>query len=101
MWAVATDDPQEKLALNEDALRRADAAAAFPPTLRASLLANLGFSHCELGDDVAARSWYLEARAAAADLPDDDYGRMVRAGIDAQLDRINSGDHTRPGTPKR
>ena len=100
MWAVMVDDPQEKLALNEDALRRADAAPDFPPPLRASLFGNLGFSHRELGDDEAARSWYLEAKVAAAGLPDDDYGRMVRQGIDAQLDLLSSGDRTPPETQR-
>lgn len=88
MWAIVIDDPHEKLAINEEALRRADEAADFPAPLRASLLANLGFSHQALGDTATARSWYLQARGAAAELADDDYGAMVREGIERQLELL-------------
>src|SRR5688500_17242290 len=81
MWAIIIDDPHEKLAVNQEALRRADNAPDFPGPLRASLLANLGYSQLTLGDHDAARSWYLQAREAAAGLADDDYGAMVRDGI--------------------
>src|SRR5687767_560835 len=66
MWAIAVDDPAEKLAIDEEALRRADAAPDSPPLLRATLLANLRYSHLQLGDKDAARAWYLKARVAAA-----------------------------------
>lgn len=45
MWAIVIEDPHKKLAVNEEALRRADDDESFPAPLRASLLANLGFSH--------------------------------------------------------
>src|SRR4051794_581389 len=50
MWAIVVEDPTEKLAINEEALLRADQAPGFPLPFRASLLANLGFSHQALGD---------------------------------------------------
>ena len=88
MWAIIIDDPQEKLAVNVEALRRADSAPDFPGPLRASLLANLGYSHVALGDRDAARSWYRQAREAAAGLADDDYGSMVRDGVERMLDSL-------------
>lgn len=88
MWAIIIKDPKEKLAINEDALRRADRAADFPAPLRASLLANLGYSHQALGDKGTARSWYLQASEAAAGLANDDYGAMVREGIERQLELL-------------
>jgi tetratricopeptide (TPR) repeat protein len=78
MYAVVVEDLPKKLAINEEALRRADAAADFPPGFRASLLANIGYSHRALGNIDLARSWYVEAQTAASLLPDDDYGRMIR-----------------------
>lgn len=85
MYAIVIDDPRQKLQVNEDALARAIRSDQFPPALFASLLANLGYSHRELGDVDEARSWYTKAKAAAAGLDNDDYGLQVRAGIEREL----------------
>ena len=85
MYALIVDDPSEKLAINEGALRAAERCGRFPPPLFASLYANIGYSKIELGDRDDARRWYEKAARSARDLDDDDYGRMVRAGIENQL----------------
>jgi len=90
MFALIVDDPEEKLAINEDALMRAQRVpdGRFPAPLFASLYANLGYSNIELGRVDLARAWYEQARVAAAGLDDDDYGRLVRSGIETQLGRL-------------
>jgi DNA-directed RNA polymerase subunit RPC12/RpoP len=77
-------------AINTDALRRAERVGErrFPGALFASLYANIGYSKIELGDREDARRWYVKAEEAAGGLDDDDYGRMVRAGIRRQLDEL-------------
>lgn len=105
MYAIIVEDPQEKLAINEKALRAAEACAGeFPPQLFASLYANVGYSKRELGDLVDARRWYEKAVAAADALDDgDDYGRMVRAGIASQLrlldDNVGGTSEATGGSP--
>jgi len=91
MFALIVEDPEEKLAINEDALERAQRVpdGGFPAPLFASLYGNLGYSSMELGRMDIARTWYEQARLAAEDLDDDDYGRMVRSGIETQLDRLS------------
>jgi tetratricopeptide (TPR) repeat protein len=91
MYAIVVDALHEKLAVNEESLRQAELAGdAFPSPLKATLYANIGYSHQALGDSAAALRWYQQAKAAAADLDDDDYGNMMRAGIDGILDRLVS-----------
>lgn len=86
MYALIVEDPMEKLAINEDALERAERVSSrFPKPLFASLYANLGYSKIELGEADEARRWYERAAAVATGLDDDAYGQMVRAGIEAQL----------------
>lgn len=85
MYAVIVDDPAEKLAINEEALRSAERCDRFPPQLFASLYGNIGYSKIQLGDRDAAKGWYEKAAVAADGLDDDDYGRMVREGIAGQL----------------
>ena len=91
MYAIIVDDPGEKLAINEESLRLAEAVGedAFPVPLRATLFANIGWSHLVLGDRVAATGWYERAEEAAAGLGDDDYGNMMRNGIAAHLAKLS------------
>jgi tetratricopeptide (TPR) repeat protein len=89
MYAIVVDDLHEKLAINEEALRLADSVGdAFPFALKATLYANIGFSHATLGNSAAAVDWYQQAKIAAAGLDDDDYGNMMRTGIDGTLERL-------------
>jgi hypothetical protein len=55
-----------------------DVAALYP-----SLHLNLGEDHRRLGDAAGARHHLDRARAYLDRLPDDGYGRMIRAGVDA------------------
>lgn len=55
-----------------------DVAALYP-----SLHLNLGDVHHRLGDLAGARHHLERARASLDRLPDDGYGRMIRAGIEA------------------
>ncbi|MEY2426460.1 MAG: hypothetical protein QOI61_2032 [Actinomycetota bacterium] len=91
MYAIVVDDLHEKLAINEEALRLADSVGdAFPFASKATLYANIGFSHQSLGDNAAATYWYQQAKVAAAGLEDDDYGNMMRNGIDGILQRLGT-----------
>jgi tetratricopeptide (TPR) repeat protein len=95
MYAIVVDDVHKKLAINEEALRLADSVGdAFPFAAKATLYANIGFSHEALGDSAAALNWYQQARVAAAGLDDDDYGNMMRNGIDGILERLSGATDT-------
>ncbi|HEY2225919.1 hypothetical protein [Actinomycetospora sp.] len=52
-----------------------------------SLHLNLGDDYQRLGDDASARHHLERARAAIDRLPDDGYGRMIRAGIESLAQR--------------
>jgi hypothetical protein len=52
-----------------------------------SLYLNLGKSHESLGDSTLARKHYLLAEESSSVLGDDPYGRMLRGGIAAALER--------------
>jgi hypothetical protein len=52
-----------------------------------SLHLNLGKGYEDVGDIAAAREHYLLAERSAAALDDDGYGRMIRGGITAGLER--------------
>ncbi|MEY2473708.1 MAG: hypothetical protein QOK28_3037 [Actinomycetota bacterium] len=94
MYAIVIDDLHEKLAINEEALRLADSVGdAFPFASKATLYANIGFSHEALGDSAAALDWYQQAKIAAAGLDNDDYGNMMRNGIDGILSRLGVSEH--------
>ncbi|MFZ0491724.1 MAG: hypothetical protein WAM81_00840 [Acidimicrobiia bacterium] len=71
--------------------RALDEAFACDPELVAGLLPslhlNLGKSHEDVGDRELARKQYLLAEAAGHVLGDDPYGRMLRGGIVAALER--------------
>jgi hypothetical protein len=90
MYAIAVDDPHEKLAINLESLRLAESAPSdeFPYALRATLFANIGWSHRALGDAAAAADWYRQAQTAADGLAQDDYGRMMRHGIASALAKL-------------
>jgi hypothetical protein len=95
MYAIVVDDLHEKLAINEEALRRATALSedVFPEAMRATLYANLGWSRLSLGDAAAAKDWYVRAQVAAEGLDDDDYGRMMRHGVKRQLELLADATH--------
>ncbi|NAZ74330.1 tetratricopeptide repeat protein [Kineococcus sp. T13] len=100
--ADTCDDPHEELRWDLEALRAADSVtdehasaagmagpvAAFYPSLHL----NLGEVHRKLGDlDAARRHLDLGGRAVST-LPDDDYGQMITAGLDALRQRLDSGE---------
>lgn len=97
MFAIIVDDPREKLAVNEQALRLAEAVpeGRWPQPFFASLYANMGYSMIELGDRAEARRWYEKAARAAEGFDDDEYGRMVRAGIERHLGMLTTDDVVR------
>lgn len=92
MLAVIVDDPQSKLDLNVESLERAESAGpeTFPIEMKASVFANIGYSHRALGDLDAARRWYEQAQSAADQLPDDEYGNFIRSSAQKALDAINA-----------
>ena len=80
---------REKLAWNEEALRRADAVGdervrQFYP----SLLLNLGHSHEALGSFDEARRYYALAAERVDSLPEDRYGDIVRDGLARARERL-------------
>ncbi|WP_432519154.1 hypothetical protein [Kineococcus sp. SYSU DK006] len=97
--ADTCDDPQEELRWDLEALRAADSitderasaagmagpVAAFYPSLHL----NLGEVHRELGDLDAARRHLDLGRRAITALPDNGYGRMITAGLDALSQRLD------------
>jgi tetratricopeptide (TPR) repeat protein len=63
-------------------------AAAFYPSLHL----NLGDCYRRLGDPTRAREHLERARAALDALPDDGYGRMIRAGLERLAERLSTPD---------
>ncbi len=92
LLAVIVDDSQAKLDLNIESLERAERAGPekFPAEMKASIFANVGYSHRELGDLEEARRWYKRARATADELPDDDYGKRLRENTQRELDALEA-----------
>ncbi|WP_432536204.1 hypothetical protein [Kineococcus arenarius] len=98
------DDPQEELRWDLEALRAADslsderaAAAGITSPVAAfypSLHLNLGEVHRKLGDLDAARHHLDLGRRAITALPDNGYGRMINAGLDALGQRIDLLEQT-------
>jgi hypothetical protein len=90
MLAVIVDDPKTKLDLNLDSLARAESAGpdTFPLAMQASLFANVGYSHLALGERDEARRWYVRAQQAAEQLPDDDYGKMIRENAQRAIEKL-------------
>ena len=62
--------------------------AAFYP----SLYLNLGDDYRRLGDASAARRYLDLGRAALDELPDDDYGGMIRNGLEVLAERLENPD---------
>ncbi|MEJ7630731.1 MAG: tetratricopeptide repeat protein [Nocardioidaceae bacterium] len=70
--------------------------ASFYPSLHL----NLGECYRKLGDRDQARQ-HLQAGGAAIDaLPDDGYGRMIRAGLERLAQRLDDADRA-PHSPER
>ena len=80
--ALAVTDPAEKLWANEAALHRAE-LAGLPEAVRATLYANVAWSHHALGHLADARRWYERAHAAA-----DATDVALRRGVEEQLARL-------------
>lgn len=106
-WEVATDafeaciaahyvarhqpSPEETLRWNQVALRLAQAAIDDrSSSFFASLLLNLGHSYEVLGNAKQAKQYYEYAMERAKVLPPDQYGNMVRDGIQKGLQRVNA-----------
>jgi len=70
-------------ALDEAMIGDQESVSGFMP----SLYLNLGKSHEDMGDLAAAREQYLLAEQASSALGDDGYGRMIRGGIAAAVER--------------
>ena len=96
--ADVQDDPHEELAWDLRALEAADgvsderaAAAGVASPVAAfypSLHLNLAEAYRKVGDLDAARRHLDLGRGAAAALPEDDYGAMIRGGLDALESRL-------------
>lgn len=107
-WSEATDDYQACIAAhylarqqesddetfhwNQEALRRAEAAndervESFYP----SLYLNMWKSHEEAGDLEEARRYYELAAERLGEVPEGEYGDVVREGVARALKRIGRG----------
>ncbi len=83
-------DKAENLKWNEISLSHAIAIGdeevkAYYP----SLYLNVGKSYEDMGDHAAAKQNYLTAKNYIAYLPDDGYGRMIAAGVEAGIKRCH------------
>jgi hypothetical protein len=89
------DDPAEELRWDERALAAAaevtpqDTDAAVMAPLRASLHVNAASALHKLGRLAATRQQLAAARRAEQALPEEGYGRLVRAQIDALSAEMN------------
>jgi len=54
-----------------------------------SLLLNIGKCHEDLNNFELARSYFLRAHSYINFLPDDGYGKMIKSGIVAGIERMN------------
>ncbi|MFD7557563.1 MULTISPECIES: hypothetical protein [unclassified Streptomyces] len=98
--ADAQDDPADALAWDLRALSAAEALGDGPLMPRGfypSLHLSLADDYVKLGRPEAARAHLSRARAAAAALPDDEYGNGVRGAM-LRLERRLAAE---PGTPPR
>jgi hypothetical protein len=77
--AAADEVTDERARAHHDSL----SIAGFYPSLHL----NLGDDYLRLGDTARARDHLGRARAATDRLPDEGYGRMIRAGIDGLAQR--------------
>ena len=81
-------DKAENLKWNK--LSLAHAIAADDEAIKScypSLYLNVGKSYEDIGDHSAAKQNYLTAKSYISYLPDDGYGRMITAGIEAGISR--------------
>ena len=95
------DDVREELLWDERALSAAQDltdgraqehhAALFVRGLQPSLQLSLADDHRRLGDPVRAREHFALAEAALDELPDDDYGRLIRSGVDLVREALAAG----------
>ncbi|MBN9734419.1 MULTISPECIES: hypothetical protein [unclassified Pseudonocardia] len=102
--ADVQDDPHAELRWDERALAAAaeltdDRARAHHASLQVaafypSLHLNLADVHRRLGADGPAREHLALARARTGALPDDGYGRMIRAAIERCGERLDRGDRS-------
>jgi len=103
-WTIASDDFEKFIAahyiarhqhdkaenLKWNKLSLAHAIAADDEAIKScypSLYLNVGKSYEDIGDHSAAKQNYLTAKSYISYLPDDGYGRMITAGIDAGISR--------------
>ena len=99
--ADVQDDVREELLWDERALAAADrltedrvAAAGVPLPVAAlypSLHLNMADCHRRLGDLGRARDHLERARAGLGALGDDDYGRLIRSGLDRLTEALGPG----------
>lgn len=87
------DDVREELLWDERALTVAQEhhAALFVRGFQPSLQLSLADDHRRLGDPVRAREHFALAEAALDELPDDDYGRLIRSGVDLVREALAAG----------
>jgi hypothetical protein len=95
------DDVREELLWDERALSAAQDltdgraqeqhAVLFVRGLQPSLQLSLADDHRRLGDPVRAREHVALAEAALDELPDDDYGRLIRSGVDLVREALAAG----------
>ncbi|MER5458354.1 tetratricopeptide repeat protein [Micromonospora sp. NPDC002389] len=98
--ADVQDDPHQELIWDERALAAADrltddraAQAGVPMSVAAlypSLHLNLGECHRKLGDLGRARECLQQAQAGIGALGDDDYGRLIKAGLERLTQQLTA-----------
>src|SRR5271156_1433969 len=103
-WAIASNDFEKFIAAHYIARHQHDKAenlkwnnislahaiAANDETIKpcySSLYLNVGKSFEDMGDYAAAKQNYLTAKSYISYLPDDGYGRMIAADIEAGISR--------------
>src|ERR1700744_1393508 len=84
-------DPLENLRWNEVALNHALILNNnISETCYPSLYLNVGKSYEDIGNTVEATRNYLLAQSYTDKLPDDGFGKMLKSGIEAGLQRVQS-----------
>lgn len=106
--ADVQDDPRDELTWDLRALHEADSltqealtqagATGSVAGLYPSLHLNLGEDYRKLGDLPATRHYLKLGQRATVGLGDDGYSRMIRGGLDALADRLDSKNSGVPGS---